>query len=57
MIKNISISYCEANEKFDIVIDGVFYGKHYTIEEAVKSIPRTLLIHTSNIERIKNETN
>jgi len=37
MIKKATIEYCEANGKYDVVVDGMFLGKHYTIEEALIS--------------------
>jgi len=43
MIKRILIEYCEANEKYDSYIDGVYTGKWYTLEHCLKS-------HISKVE-------
>jgi len=40
MIKEINLKYCESNQKYDLVIDGRYLGKHYNIEEAMRSISR-----------------
>lgn len=48
MIKSIIIEFCELNEKFDVIINGIYTGKYYTIEEAIKALPR-------DIEMVKNK--
>lgn len=41
-IKLIEIVYCEANDKYDLFIDDEWFGKHYTIEEALEGVRRSL---------------
>lgn len=40
MIKEINIKYCEANQKYDLFVDGKFSGKFYHINEVAKAICR-----------------
>ena len=40
MIKQINIEYCDANEKYDIFVDGEWLGKFYTLVEALKSVQK-----------------
>ena len=38
--KSVHIEFCEANEKFDLVIEGIYVGKYYTFTECIKGIGR-----------------
>lgn len=44
MTKKILIEYCETNEKWDLTVDDVWCGKHYTLQEAIKGIDRAILL-------------
>jgi len=35
-IDTVNIIYCTANHKYDLYIDGTWFGKYYTIESAIK---------------------
>ena len=42
MIKEIVISYCELNEKYDLIVNGELWGKHYSVEEAVNGLHKRI---------------
>jgi hypothetical protein len=39
-IKDIIINYCEANSKYDLIVNGELLGKHYNLREAIKHLSR-----------------
>jgi len=48
MIKNILVEYEEANQKYNVFINDEYLGKHYTLEEEIKEIPKTIEVYKNN---------
>jgi len=42
-MKELLMKYCEVNEKYDLLIDGVLVGKHDNLMEAITHATREVI--------------
>ena len=54
MIKEVNVKYCETNGKFDVLIDGKYMGKHYTMAEALINTGHRVQMFNEKVMQIKN---